>query len=256
MYTASYINSVVYPQLAGGGADGEVEIIVKEPLFSMEEVLEEITLPASILSVQLTLCARDRRLFKVTPGSLPLSDEVAKPLWDLLETLGLVEKGDRASTAPLVDGHAEVVVNTGTYSATFEVPVFLDENIEQVAALVAYRALGREVSTPPRLVILDAGDRVFFEVGDSKGDSSVKLRVGESGFVRVAYSRGSGRVVGVRGIVDTHLASGVLDSSLALLIGQEDLCTKVPALAAAKTFLFAECPVLRGLLGLAARLCI
>jgi len=260
VYTATFIDSIVYPRLAEGVAEEVVEVAVREPALSVEMLREAaaeegIVLPASALSVQLALCARDKRLFRVRPGPLPLSDEVARPLWELLEAQGLVDEGP-PSLAGFSDGLVEVAVRTGAYTASFKVPVFLDENIEQVAALIACKVFGREVSDPPRMVILDSGDRVFFEIGASEGDSSAKLRVGGDGFVRLVYSRSFERVVGVRGIVDRRLAGGVLDSSIVLLVGQGDLCKKVPALAAARTSLLAGCPALRGLLSLAARLCI
>jgi len=260
IYTASFIGLAAYPEPATGDVEEGGEVLVREPLLSLEACRgapgEGTVLPASILSVQLALCARDKRVYRIQRGPLPLSDEVAKPLWELLEALDLVHDGGNACPPGFHEGRAEVVARAGTYSEAFEVPVFLDENVEQVAALVACRLLGREVSTPPRLVVLDAGDRVFFEVGALGGDSSVKLRVGESGFVRVVYSRSYGRMVGVRGVVDRRLAEGVLDSSVTLLLSHEELCRKVPALAVARSSLFEGCAVLRGLLGLAARLCI
>jgi hypothetical protein len=257
-YAVGFISSVAYPQVAGGGEEGDVEVVVREAVLTevLREVAEEgAVLPAGVLSVQLALCARGRRLFRVEPGPLPLSDEVAKPLWELLESQGLVGAGPPLSSI-LLGGQAEVVVRVGASTVSLSVPVFLDESIEQAAALVAHRVLGRAALEPPRLVVLDSGDRVFFEAGAPEGDSSVKLRVGEDGFLRVLYSRDLGRVVGVRGVVNRRLMGGVLDSSLTLLLGQGGLCGKVPALAAAKTSLFAECPVLRGLLSIAARLCL
>lgn len=261
-FSERFFKYLVYPyELWDHACDARVT--VKEPHFPFPyaeklSLDQAVIFPPTPLGVQLALCAaaQTNRILVEGEPDVFSSGEMSSLLIEKLVSKGLLGEGEGADLFSDLSVEAEITIEKADgSSATFRSRVFLDEVAEGLAAAAALEMMGRRYLPPLEVIIIDAGEDVLFEVGDQRGESSSKIGLEDSThFVRLVLSRGEGRVVGARGMVPRQRFPAIFDALLALLT-REGFCEHLPTFAFAKSTILSGCSVLRGLLGLAARLC-
>lgn len=262
--SSQLIRDLVYPNESLGGFC-DVEISVREPSLSaslVEEIraTEELVFPPTALGVQLAFCALSasrRGIFVAESPRFFESNELADALLVRLKREGLLKTGEASSFLREISLEPFISIRkTEGIEASLRHGAYLDESIEMIATAAALEVLGRRYSPPPNFIVIDAGNEILFEVGRQEGETTAKVGLGgPSHFIRLIFSRKGGRVVGARGVIPKESLASILDASLVLL-AQGDICEHLPTLAAARSHALSGCSVLRGLLGLAAKLCI
>lgn len=262
-FSGRLIRDLVYPSSMRDCACS-VRVVVKEPQLPLSLLGDlkgerRVSLPPSPLGVQLALCAdsRERRVLAGDRLEFFASSELSSALADMIASAGILSREESAELLSELSVEPEIIIERVEGSTVrLSGRAFLDEAVESLAAAAALEVVGRRYAPAPSLIAIDAGEDVFFEVGEQRGESSVKMGFGGSAhFVRLVLSREEMRVVGARGVVPRWRFPAVLEAVLVLL-SREGLCEHLPTFAAARSTMLSDCSVLRGLLSLSVKTCL